>query len=96
MIGIFIFFAKTQHQIPEYRTFPIYDEYGALVGGFSSYTSDTVRCSISGKGYPCAIKISADGIFYFGIIQKGQEFQGIVSENKTDESQSLVSLATPV
>lgn len=96
MVGIFAFYYKTNIDVPPYKTFPIYDEYGTLVGGFSKDDNGSLRCSISGIGHPCALKITSGDAFYFGVVHKNEHIYGVVSENKINDGQLMVYAAFPI
>lgn len=62
---IFRFEIQIREDMRSYETFPIYDDYGNLVGGFTRRLGDLVRGFISGSGYPMALDVSSEAAFYF-------------------------------
>lgn len=66
------------------KSWPIYDENDALVGGFTVGEFGELACFVSGIGFPICLKISSGDSFFATPItgKHGQTEKIIVSEHK--------------
>ena len=62
---IFRFEIEVLGDSPSFETFPIYDDYGILVGGFTRRQGSRIYGFIAGTGYPLALAVSSEQPFYF-------------------------------
>jgi hypothetical protein len=76
------------------KSWPIYDEYFQLIGGFTVSTNGNIECFVSGVGHPASLSISSKTPFYATPLcgKHGGYEKIIVSEHKLN-NQSVEVIA---
>jgi len=92
---IFRFEVQVLGDMPSFETFPIFDDYGTLIGGFTRRQGDLVKGFIAGTGYPMALLVSTEQSFYFTprVEGDGMIAYAIVSEQNVSEYSIKVQAA---
>lgn len=92
-MDIYKFQFAIQGDIPSFESFPIYDDNNVLIGAFSLYSGDFIRCFVATTGYPAAIKVSTNDDFYFTLKEgsNGKVAYGVISEVAISPTSILVN-----
>lgn len=92
---IYKFTAEVIETVPSYETFPMFDEYGKLVGAFARLRGDYVKGWVSGKESPVALRVSTGESFWFTpkLGKDGTVSHAIVSEHSFGAMSVQVTMA---
>jgi hypothetical protein len=93
--NVYRFDAIIEGRIEAYRSLPVYDDAGGLVGAFTLDYGQKVQCFVSGANHPAALQISTGDHFYltpmFGL--DGFLTHAVVTNCKVDMSSVTVKKA---
>jgi hypothetical protein len=93
---IFRFKVEIPGDLESYKTYPVYDEFGKLVGGFTVFKGSMMAGFIAGVGYPLALVISTGEPFYFTACEDstGRISYGKVTDYEMNSDSKKVSGAS--